>query len=59
MGKFVYQWKDPDYSDGERCDDHIPTKEEQKIIRKLGIGEYLVVDIDTDLGLATVRGRNT
>lgn len=54
MPKFTFQWKDPDYSDPDLA---LSEKEHAKL-RKLGAGEYLVVEFDTDNMTAKVKGRN-
>jgi len=48
--KFTFSWKDPEWEGAVR----IPDAEYEKLHR-LGLGEYIIVDVDTDAGTVTVR----
>lgn len=59
MPKYLFQWKDPDFYDNERHfrkERGLPeiSEEEWRALTKLGIGEYLRVEVDTDAGLVKV-----
>lgn len=59
MPKYLLQWKDPDFVDaksGEPVCDIVHNKEYQKL-RELGIGEYLIVEFDTDAMTTSVVSR--
>jgi hypothetical protein len=59
MPKYEFQWKDPDYYDAHVCENGHFTDEEYKELRKLGIGEYLCVKVDTEAGtVEVVRPKN-
>jgi FAD synthase len=59
MPKYQVQWKDPDAIDqrGHYIWD-ISDEEELEKLRKLGCDECIVVEFDTDVMTATVRGKN-
>jgi hypothetical protein len=56
--KYTFQWKDPDYDDGDPHGQQHGgmSDEEHKKLRRLGAREYLIVEFDTDAMTATVRG---
>jgi len=54
MPKYLLQWKDPDFCDaktGEHPYDVLPEDEVNKL-RELGAREYIVIEFDTDAGIA-------
>ena len=56
MPKYVFRWKDPDAIDlntGETWYEDLPVKEYHKL-RALGVGEYVTVEVDTDLGTSRI-----
>lgn len=58
MPKYLFQWKDPDYAYEDELPQGEQREEELKKLRKLGVGEYLLVYFDTDAMTAIVRGNN-
>lgn len=58
--KYTFQWKDPDYDDGEiharRKRGEEISQEEWNKLYQLGAKEYIAVEFDTDTMTATVRG---
>ena len=61
--KYRMQWKDPDIyvraQDGQEgiISDGIVSDEDYAKMRELGIGEYIIIDVDTDAMTATVKPR--
>ena len=51
MPKYTFQWKDPEFY--ETCEEDVSDEDWNKMF-KLGIGEYIVVEVDTDAGTAKV-----
>lgn len=54
MPTLTFQWKDPDWFDGEDLFDTL-TDDQYRAMRDAGLEEYLVVEYDTDTRQATVR----
>lgn len=57
MPKYTFQWKDPSYYDGDPAFEGSKSiaHEEWDKFRKLGIGEYLLVEVDTDAMTVEVK----